>query len=172
MPRPAVTPQPSVTERLDWAETLARAGRYAEAQAGYAAVLAPPTAPIGAERALLGLARLALIPENPRRDEREAAGYLDRLLREYPTSAWAPEARTWQDLLTSVGQHRGQVERLRQDVRRHQQEMERLRRDLLREQQDALGLRQTLDRLRQIDIELERAVVTHSNSVAPLAPRQ
>src|SRR5262245_2158013 len=88
---PAGTPPHRVSQRLEEAETLARVGRYTEARETYAMVLVEHGAPSGAERALLGLARLALDPKNPNKDERQAAVYLDRLLMEYPESHWAPE---------------------------------------------------------------------------------
>ena len=141
-------PDPS---RLDDAEAMMRVGRYAEARGMYVAVLADRGEPTEADRALLGLARLALDPRNPDGDERQAAACLDRLLAEYPESRWAPEARTWRSLLASV-------ERLQRDVRRQQQELKRLRRDVRHEQQETARLRQERERLRQMDLELERLV--------------
>jgi hypothetical protein len=109
------------SQRVEDAETLARAGRYAEARERYTTVLAAGRDAPDADRALLGLARLALAPDNSQRDERAAAAHLDRLIGEYPDSAWAMEAQTWREVL-------GTVSRLRQHVRRQQQELERLRR--------------------------------------------
>jgi hypothetical protein len=146
--RPARTAQ-SVTQRLDAADDLARLGRYAEARAGYAAVLKEPGIMTGGDRAWLGLARLALNPKNPERDERQAGEYLDRLLVDFPESESAAEGWTWRTLLWSV-------ERLQRDVRRSQQDLNRLRRELQREQQETVRLREERDRLREIDIVLER----------------
>ncbi len=70
---------------------MARVGRYAEARAIYEAI---QTDEAGADRALLGLARLALDPANPHKDDRQAAGYLDRLVLDYPQSARVAEAQT------------------------------------------------------------------------------
>jgi hypothetical protein len=142
----STTPPPSVTQRLNFADVLARDGRYAEAQAAYAAILASGS---GGDRALLAMTRVALDPTNPDRDDRHAVMYLARLIAEYPRSAVMAEALTWRSLLDSV-------ERLQRDVRRYQQDVERLSRDLRREQQETARLRDERERLRQIDIEYER----------------
>jgi hypothetical protein len=139
-------PTSSVSRRVEDAESMARVGRYAEARAVYVAIQADGT---GADRALLGLARLALDPDNPHKDERQAAGYLDRLIIDHPRSAWVAEAQTSRHLLRSI-------ERLHREARRHQSEVERLRRDLQREQYETARLRDERDRLRLIDVELER----------------
>ena len=147
MRSPVVMAPQRVSQRLDEADRLARIGRYADARDGYAAVLAEGGT--RAAGALLGMARLALDPKNPERDERRAVGYLDLLLFEYPYSGWAAEAGTWLNLLRSV-------ERLQRDVRRHQQDLERLRRELQHEQQETARFRQERERLREIDLKLER----------------
>jgi hypothetical protein len=138
-------------------------GRYPDAREAYASVLAESGAPVEGDRALLGLARLALAPENPGRDEREATRYLDRLLRDYPRSAWAREARTWRHLFEKLEQLKG-------DVRLQRQELERLRRDLQREQQETVRLRQEREHLRQIDLEYERPISVMPIT-APSLPR-
>jgi hypothetical protein len=130
-------------------------GRYMEAREEYSTVLMGRDAPAGADRALLGLARLALAAENPGRDERQAAMFLDRLVREYPESGWIVEARTWRDLLRTL-------DRLQGDVRRHQHDLQRVRRLRERDQQEVVRLRQERERLRQIDLELERSTVPFS----------
>jgi hypothetical protein len=98
----------------------------------------------GADRALLGLAWDALAPDNPARDERRAAAYLDQLVTEYPKSPWATDGRILRDLLATIGGLRQEVERLRRDVRYEQQEARRVRDDL--------------ERLRQVELELERTL--------------
>src|SRR5262249_485162 len=122
-----------IGDRLDDADALARIGRYVAARETYAAVLADPEE-LAKDRALLGLARLRLDPENGKKDERQAARYLDRVLSEYPDGCCAVEARTWRSLLRST-------ERLLQDIRRSQQDLEQFRRDLQRAQQETVRLR-------------------------------
>jgi chromosome segregation ATPase len=115
------------------------------------------------DRALFGLARLALAPENPSRDEREAARYLDRVLLEYPQSPLGAEARAWRELLRSL-------ERLQRDVQRQQQDLQRLRRVLEHEQQEVARLQQERERLRQVDLEFERPLKGLTPTSAPTGP--
>src|SRR5262245_17268928 len=128
---PLSTPPPRVSQRLEEADALARLGRYTDARAAYVTVLTKDGAPTGADRALLGLARLALDPRNPDRDERQAAICFDRVLLEYPESPSAMEARTWRSLLSTV-------EGLQREGRRQQLDLERLRRELRHEQQETV----------------------------------
>jgi hypothetical protein len=155
---PVARPVTRLGDRLENAEVLASTGRYAAARETYTAVLTDPEE-LGRDRALLGLARLALDPQNPNKNDRQAAEYLERLLREYPDGCCAAEARTWQNLLRNVA-------RLQQDARRFQQELERIRRDLQRAQQEAVRLQGERERLRhmlrQIDAELEYPRSTES----------
>jgi hypothetical protein len=159
---PEITPSQRVSQHLDDADAFARLGRYAEARDAYATILAAEGP--GGDRALLGLARVALDPRNPDRDERGAAWYLDRLLVDYPDSAWAVEGRTWRSLLRSG-------ERLQRDVRRQQQDLERLRRTLHHEQQELVRLRDERERLRQIDVEFERPRLMPSPPTSAQFPR-
>jgi hypothetical protein len=137
---------PSLSQRLDQADSLRRGGRYGEARAAYAALVGNG-AP--ADEALLRLSRLALDPLNPERDLREAATYLDRLVAEYPHSPLMAEALTWRSLIQTV-------ERQQRDLRRYQQDGERVSRELRRAQQETVRLREERERLRQLDEELER----------------
>ena len=155
-----VPPPLRMRQPLDDAEALVLAGRYTEAREAYAAILVNGT---GADRALLGLARLGLDPTNPDRDDRQAAAYLDRLIAEYPRSPSVPEARTWASLLYSLG-------RLQRAVWRQENEGERLRRTLQREQQETARLREERDRLRQIDEEFERPRLLQSPSTSAPSP--
>jgi hypothetical protein len=143
---PSPAPASRITQWLENAESLARAGRYAEARATYGAIVVRGAA---ADAALLGLTRLALDPLNPDRDDRQAAMYLDRLIADYPQSAVMAEALTWRHLMRTI-------ERLRSDARQSHQEVDRLSRELRREQQETARLRDERERLREIDEALER----------------
>jgi hypothetical protein len=161
---PKVTPAQQASERLDRADALARAGQYTDAREGYLTVLAEPREPAASDRALLGLARLALDPENPTKDQRQAAAYLDRLLAESPHSGWATEARTWRELLASI-------DRLQREMRRNRQDFERLRRELQHEQHETARLRHEREQLRQIDVQYERPIqMAPTAAQSPAAP--
>ena len=102
-----------------------------------------------ADRALLGLGRLYVSPDNANRDYRQAYQQFDRLAREYPESPVAGEARAWRDVL-------GAVLREREETIRARQETDRLRRELQRARQEAEAIRQDLERLKRLELELER----------------
>ena len=90
--------------------------------------------------------------------------YLDRLLTEYPASAWTAEAQALRSLLQ-------RIERLQREGRRQQYEVQRLRRDLQREQQEIVRLRDERERLRQIDVEFERPPAQSPSTSGQSPPR-
>ena len=134
-------------------DALARAGDFGSAEATYRRVLDAPLrdrpADRPADRALLGLGRLYVSPDNANRDYRQAYQQFDRLAREHPESPVAGEARAWRDLL-------GVVLREREEAIRARQETDRLRRELQRARQEAEAIRRDLQRLNRLELELER----------------
>ena len=149
------------------ADALARAGDFETAEATYRRVLdAPPRdrpADSPADRALLGLGRLYVSPNNTHRDYRQAYQHFERLAREYPESPVAGEAGAWRDVLGAVLREREETSRARQETTRAReetirarQETDRLRRELQRARQDAEAIRQDLERLKRLELELER----------------
>lgn len=152
------------------AQELVRAGEYGGALEAYRRALDDSLKNSVTEQALLGLARLYVTPENPHRDYRRALEVFDRLLREYPESARAGEARAWRELLSAFLSQRDEAERVRQEVERTRQETEQARREgerwrqeaerarqeVERTRQEVQRIRQDLERLKQIELELER----------------
>lgn len=163
------------------AEETVRAGRYQEAEDTYQRLLeGHPSAP-PADRARFGLARLHTLPENPNRDYQQAYQHFDRLLREFPDSQWADEARAWRELLAALLAQREEVadahrrmerlreqaehalreiDRVRKDVererRRHREEVAQTRREVERTRREAERVQQDLERLKTMEVELER----------------
>lgn len=131
------------------AEDLSRAGKYPEAEQTYRQVVDQSATDSPADRALYGLARLQVAPDNPTRDYRQAQGTFERLLREHPQSSWSPEARAWRDALAAL-------QAQREEALAARREAERFRQDALRSRQDAQRIRQDLERLKQLELELER----------------
>lgn len=125
-------PRPAEDRWITRAEEMVRVGDYRGAHEAYGRALSEKST---TDRALFGLARLYVAPDNPNRDYRRAYEHVERLLREFPHSAWAPEARAWRELLAAFLGQKEAAERARQEVQR---------------------IRQDLDRLKQIDQELDR----------------
>jgi hypothetical protein len=151
-------------------DALARAGDFGSAEAMYRRVLDAPLrerpadrpGDRPADRALFGLGRLYVSPDNANRDYRQAHQQFDRLAREHPESPLAGEARAWRDLLGAVLREREETvrarqetDRLRRELQRARQEAEAIRRDLERGRQEAEAIRRDLERLKRLELELE-----------------
>lgn len=135
VPGPAAS-RPDDGERLvRAADSRLRAGAYAEAARLFETVARQtPPSPFR-DRALAGLGRILVNPEYAGRDYRQAYGVFDRLVRDHPDSPHAAEARAWRELLglyVTLGQ-----------------QLERRTQELLQRTED-------LERLKRIDLELER----------------
>jgi tetratricopeptide (TPR) repeat protein len=174
LPLPPPIERYQAGQRLARADELVRAGRYQDARDTYLRLLEEhPTFP-AADHALFSLGRLHALPDNPNRDYREAHRAFDRLVTEFPQSPWTEEARPWRDLLAALIE-RGhalaaserEAERLRQELeqarRRHREEVahgrrdsERLRQEAERARREAQRLEQYLERLKAMEVELER----------------
>jgi hypothetical protein len=165
-PGPTVAAPPDDTERLvRAAEERAREGAHGEAARLFEEVTRRPSPAFG-DRALLGLARLLADPEYAGRDYRQAYLATERLLREYPDSYCAAEARAWRDLIgaylsrgQALEQRTLELERYAQELERRAQELDRLRRvdlELERRTQELERRTQELERLKRLDLELEQ----------------
>jgi hypothetical protein len=154
---------PGDTERLvRLAETRAQAGEHADAARLFEEVVRRPSSPF-TDRALVGLTRLLVNPESPDRDYRAAHRVAEQLVREYPESPYASEARAWRDLLASYLVRSQQLEQRRQELDDATRELEgrtrRLReadRELQERTLEVERLNQELKRLKVLDAELER----------------
>ncbi len=117
---------------LEQADGLARDGDHAGARVMYEEVLREHPGSPWAPRALFRLGRLEVTPESPVRNYRQAYAHFDRLVREYPDSSYAAEARAWRETLA-------QLLSLRQD-------MERLKKLEIEEEREAARARSELER--------------------------
>jgi hypothetical protein len=52
-----------------------------------------------ADEAIFNLGVITATVANPKRDSRLAAGYFNRVIREYPQSAWVDQAKSWVGVL-------------------------------------------------------------------------
>jgi len=154
-------------------DALSTAGRYREAAAAYRKVAERGSSPDGRARALFELGRLAADAGNPDHDLQDATDYFVRLRREHPASRWARYAAGWSETLArlsraeqeaarierELGSLRQQIEETSAELRRRRdtgREAERLRQRLADAQREAAGLRADLDRLKSLELELER----------------
>lgn len=144
-----VTDWVQVWQLLNRADTLARNGDHAGARALYEQVIQDyPGSPL-TPQALFRLARLEVTPDSPLRNYRQAHAHFDRLVKEYPDSAYAADARAWRETL-------GQLLAREQEAARIRQDMERLKGVELHLEQEAARVRQDMERLNRLEMEQER----------------
>jgi outer membrane protein assembly factor BamD (BamD/ComL family) len=85
-----------------------------------------PDAPAHDE-ALYHLARALVLGAGGAREYRQAAGHLDRLLREHPTSSYAQDARAWRAVLVAYVARGAELDRLLERLKAIDVELERPR---------------------------------------------
>jgi hypothetical protein len=135
-PRPA---EASPAAELRRAERLVREGHALTARDIYQQVIDRHPGHPARPRALWLLARLLADPASPARDHRLSVAVLDRLLLEHPGTEWEPDARAWRGVLAEL------VAREDEHQRQRAQSTEEIAR-----------LRAQLQRLKRIDVELDR----------------
>lgn len=138
------------------AEQMVRAGDYRGAQEAYQRALADSPKDSSTDRALFGLARLYVEAENPGRDYRRAHENFERLVKEFPESGLAQEARAWRELLSTFLSQGEEAERARREIERVRQEAEQSRLEAERARREAQRIRQDVERLKQMERDLER----------------
>lgn len=163
---PVDRPLPDDSERLvRRAEAAAQRGDHAEATWLFEEAVRSAHPAYG-DRALIGLTRLLVLPEYAGRDYDRAARMAERLVREYPGSPYAAEARAWEDLLAAYLTRSRELEKLERELGESIRELERRGQELTRLQRldqelelrtQELKLRtQELERQKRLDQELER----------------
>ncbi|HEU4369776.1 MAG TPA: hypothetical protein VFV05_16260 [Methylomirabilota bacterium] len=86
----------------------------------------------------------------------QAAGAYGEYLQRFPESEAAARAAASRDTLTALLAARAELLRLREEISRLRDEVARRDSDLVRVRQEADKLRADLERLKQIDLKLER----------------
>jgi hypothetical protein len=149
------------------AEQLARDGQSSAARDLFARVAGESTRDAVHARALRGLAQLQIDPRSGIRDYRAAHATFKRLLAEYPGGEWEAEARACDAILTDLfAREREVVAREREAVARDI-EVARVRSEaaktaadreaeLTRLKSEAAKMAADLQRLKRIDLNLER----------------
>ena len=79
------------------------------------------------DQALYDLARALVLSANGGRDYRQASAHLDRLLREYPASSYAPDARALRIALNAYVARSAELDRLLERLKAIDVEFERPR---------------------------------------------
>ena len=154
--RDRVEPLPQAAQLMADADELVREGRPSAARDLYDRVVREPARDAVHARALYNLARLYVSPSSEVHDRRAAHAAFGRLLTEYPTGEWESDARAWRGALAELLAREAEAVRLKTEATK-------LRADLLageakatRLREEAAKLRADLERLKRIDLNLER----------------
>jgi TolA-binding protein len=137
-PRPPERPA-TPTQLVARAGTLGREGQVGAARDLYRQVIDEHPQDPARPHALWGLAQLLADPTGPRHDYRASVATFDRLLVEHPRSELAPDARLWRAVLAELIAREDDHARLR-----------------AQSGEEIARLRSQLQRLKRIDVELER----------------
>lgn len=129
VPMPARAPRTEPAQLVERAGELAHDGKPLAARDLYERVVREYPADPARAGALYGLGQLQCDPASPFRDYRVSYATFGRLLTEYPRSAYEADARLWRATLSEL---------------------------LVREEEMA-RLRSQLQRLKRIEVELERS---------------
>ena len=140
------TPSPSIAAHAD---ELLRQGQPLAARDLYARIAAEPERDAAHASALYNLARLLTDPANGPRDYRAAQRAFDRLLKEYPKGEWEADARAWNVVLTDLAAREVELEARDGELGVREAELARLK-------VEAARLGSDLQRLRKIDLSIER----------------
>lgn len=144
--RPAPPPPPPIVADAD---ALLRHGQPLAARDVYARIAAEPRRDAAHARALYRLARLLADPASGFRDYRAAQQAFDKLLKEYPKGEWEADARAWNAVLTDLAAREVELEARDGELSVREAEVARLK-------LEAARLGSDLQRLRKIDLNLER----------------
>lgn len=99
------------------------------------------------DEALFNLGFLYSYPGSPYYNKSKGLEYFDRLVRSYPRSVWAFQARAWSEIIRkSISAGTGKKEKNRQDLQKELKSKDAVINDL----------QQKLDRTREIDMEVEK----------------
>jgi tetratricopeptide (TPR) repeat protein len=123
-----------------------------------------------ADRATYSIGLIYAHPRNPKRDLEKAKRSLDRIVRLYPDSPWAEQAKVWVGVLSETEESKREIEQVRRDletskdevekkrlvIEKSKQEVDRSRLELERTKQEIEKTKQLMEKSRQVDIEIDQ----------------
>ena len=154
--RDPLEPPSQASELITHADELVRDGRPSAARDLYDRVVREPARDAVHARALYRLARLYASPSSGVHDFRAAQVALGRLLAEYPKGEWESDARAWGATLAELLAREAEAVRLRDDATKLRAELRAGEARATRLKDEAAKLRADLERLKRIDLDLER----------------
>jgi tetratricopeptide (TPR) repeat protein len=114
-PEPAVRPEPEIVveprearerreanERLQLAQNLLAKGDYEGSLRESRKVLTLVNDQSPADAAVFNMGLVYANPKNPKRDNKQAIGFFNRVVKGYPDSPWVEQAKIWVGVLDGV----------------------------------------------------------------------
>ncbi len=123
-----------------------------------------------ADRAAYSIGLIYAHPQNPNRDVQKARRSLDRIIRQYPDSPWAEQARIWVGVLDETEESKREIEQVRRDletskeeiekkrlaIEKSKQEVDKSRLELEKTKQEIEKTKQVIEKSKQVDIEIDQ----------------
>ena len=103
-------------------------------------------------------------PQNPRRDLQKARSSFDRVIRGYPNSPWAEQAKIWVGVLNDREESKQEAEKARQELEKSKQEAETNRLAIERSKQEIDKSRLELEKIKQ-EVEKTKQMIEKSKQV-------
>jgi tetratricopeptide (TPR) repeat protein len=97
---------------MELARNRMQNGDYEGALKEYMEILKANPEKFPGDRALLEMGILFAYPDNPKRDNIKAAGYFNRLLKEFPESYLIRDSLAWLDALNKIGEYEEKIKAL------------------------------------------------------------
>lgn len=142
-------PRSQAAELMAQGDELVRNERPSEARNVYARIVAEPARDAVHARALYSLARLYAGGSGTLRDYRAALGAFERLLTDYPRGERELDALAWRAALAALLAREADVARLKAELLNAELRAARLK-------EEAAKLKADIERLKRIDLNLER----------------
>jgi hypothetical protein len=154
--RDRIEPRPPASELIAHADQLVRDRQPSAARDLYDRVVREPARDAVHAQALYSLARLYVSPSSGVHDFGAARVAFERLLAEYPKGEWESDARAWGAALAELLARDAEAVRLKDAVTKLRAELLAGEAKAARLKEEAAKLRANLERLKRIDLDLER----------------
>ena len=107
------------------------------------------------DEALFTIGSIYAHPRNPKKTYGRALQYFKEVIKDYPQSPWAEQARIWAAVLQEIEKLNQETERLKQEIGRSNQALEKSNQTHQRLNEVIRQLNEVIERSRQVDLEIE-----------------
>jgi hypothetical protein len=134
-------------------QEVMQAGDYIEFLKENQAVIKDCQDEVQCAMALFNLGFIYAYPKSPYYDQRIGQHYFDELVKKYPESPWAFEARVWSEIVRKGNGSEADRQRLRGEVRSQKTAIKELQKQI---EQSKEELQKQIDQSKEVDMEIDR----------------